>query len=77
LDTAVISLQEKTGPVLLIKEGQALSILIKASVSLNEGQFIDAKMGGDFADFPIRDADEPRPSTTGRASLAEISGRHC
>ena len=76
LDRAVVSLQEKTGPVLLIDQGEALPAWSQTRVVLDESILIHPEKGRDGSDLLIGHADKSRPAAAGRAALAEIGRRH-
>ena len=76
LNRALVPLQEKTGPIRPVDQGQPASVRAQASIILNKGIFLHPEMGGDRTDFIFRHPYETGPTATGRAALAEIGGRH-
>ncbi len=76
LDGAIVSFQEKTGPILLIDQGQPASIRAQARVVANEEILIHLEMGCNSGDFLRAHADKSGPAAAGRTALTEIGRRH-
>jgi hypothetical protein len=76
LDGTLITLQEKTGTILPVNQGQTTAVGTEAGVLLNKGPLFHPDMGSNRADLFLSDADKTRPPATGRAALAEIGRRH-
>jgi hypothetical protein len=72
VDYAVVSLEEVALPVVLVDEGQSVSLLAKPRVPLNEIIQFDPEECGDLCDLRLTDFYLARPPATRCTALAVV-----
>jgi hypothetical protein len=76
LKRTIIALQKKTGSILLIDQGQPLSIRTQSRILLNKKIFLNLEKNCYRANLFWAHTDKSRPATTGSAALTEVGRRH-
>ena len=74
LDLAILTVEEDTGAVGLIDEGEAAAVGAEAGIFLDEEVLFHFEERGDGADFGIADFDIARPAAAVGAAFAEVFG---